>query len=234
MQRDVLDLVGERTGEDTTAEFILNPESRGPCLHIVDTSGSMVGDAMAELNAGLDLYQRLLAEDPLAAKLAETALMTFGERPVLVQDFATLENLRIPQLIADGSTPMSQAILRGLELLAERKRVYKANRISYYRPWIFLLTDGAPTDPKLWPSAVEQVRRGEANKEFVFFPIGVGEHADMKKLAELSVRPPARLRGNNFQEFFRWLALSLRQVSASMPGQVVAMPPMTTWGSVEV
>ena len=234
MQRDALELIGERTGGDTTAEFINNPEPRCPCLLSGDTSASMAGDPMEELNAGLALYQRLLAEDPLAAKRAETALMTFGERPVLVQDFATLQNLRIPQLTADGSTPMSQAILRGIELLAERKRSYRSNKITCYRPWIFLFTDGAPTDPQLWPNAVEQVRRGEADKEFVFFPIGVGEHADMKKLAELSVRPPARLHGNNFQEFFRWLARSLRQVSASMPGQLVAMPPMSGWGSVEV
>ena len=110
--------------------------------------------------------------------------MTFGERPVLVQDFATLENLKIPHLTAAGRTPMSEAILRGLQLLAERKRIYKANRISYYRPWIFLLTDGAPTDPNLWPSAVEQVRRSRrANEELMLLPSAWS--SAMKKLAGL-------------------------------------------------
>ena len=234
MPRDVLDLISERTDEDTTAEFIRNPEPRGPVLLGGDTSHSMAGDPIAELNAGLALYPRLLADDPLAAKRAETAILTFGGSPVLAHDFATVQNLRIPHLTADGGTPMSAAILRGLDLLAERKRVYRENRITCYTPWFFLLTDGAPTDPELWPSAIEFVRRGEAKNEFVFFAIGVGEHADMKKLAELSVRPPARLHGNHFQEFFRWLAKSLVQKSQSMPGETIELAPISGWGSIKV
>ena len=66
---------------------------------------------------------------------------------------------------------MSAAIETGVELLAARKQTYKQAGLSYYRPWIFLITDGAPTDN--WKRAVELVRGGEQQKQFSFFAVGV-------------------------------------------------------------
>lgn len=209
-------------------EFAINPEPRCPVVLLMDTSGSMMGSPIQELNRGLQQFWEEVCSDTLAAKRVEVAVVTFG--PVkTVQEFSLLTQCQVPSCKADGVTPIGEAIVKGCSMLQDRKKLYKQNGITYFRPWMILITDGSPTDDI--SDAIEAIALGEKEKALAFFAIGVSD-ADMQVLGNLSVRDPLRLKGLSFKEFFSWLSASVTSVSQSTPGDIVPLKSPSGWAEV--
>lgn len=212
------------------AEFAENPEPRCPCILLLDTSASMQGTSIDELNNGLRAFREEIFSDSLALKRVEIAVVTFGPVSVM-HDFTTADSFHPVELTANGDTPMGTAVSKGLELLRNRKEVLRSNGIKLFRPWIFLITDGEPTDN--WGHLPELIRRGEESRSFSFFALGVS-NANFGVLQQIAVRSPMKLSGVRFKEFFLWLSASLKNVSRSNPGDSVSIPDYKPYGWSEV
>lgn len=217
-----------------TTDFAENPEPRCPLVLLLDTSYSMNGEPIRLLNEGLLALKDELLSDQLAAKRVEIATVTFG--PVQVQhDFVGASLYAAPNLSTSGDTPMGSAITKGLDLLHRRKDEYRANGIAFYRPWIFLITDGAPTDDV--QGAAAAIREGESSRSFSFFGVGTPD-ANMAILKQLSpARPPLILKDLRFRDLFVWLSNSMRSISRSAPSTEVKLENPSSpggWASVSV
>lgn len=217
---------------DEAVEFAENPEPRCPCILLLDTSGSMQGAPIEALNEGLRVFRESLIENSLASKRVEVAVVAFDSDVRVVQDFVTADQFEPPTLSAQGLTHIGSGIQQALDMIQSRKALYRVNGVAYYRPWIFLITDGEPQgEPEQIVQQVEQrLKDDEANKRVAFFPVGV-ENANMTRLAEISVRAPLKLKGLNFNDMFIWLSASMTAVSHSRIDEQVALPPVG-WGVV--
>ena len=214
-------------------DLIENPSARLPICLVLDTSGSMDGAPINELQEGIRIFYKALEEDEIAKLSAEIAIVTFGNGGVQVlNDFASIERQNIPRLTAGGLTPMGEAIEVALDLLENRKNEYKAAGVDYYQPWMVVMTDGMPTDDV--NNAIQRTKALVENRKLVVFPLAIGEQADKQVLEALSGKPALKLKGLNFKDFFVWLSKSVSKVSQSTPGEKVKLDTQTIdqWAEV--
>ena len=202
--------------EETTLD-VTNPAPRCPVMLLLDTSGSMSGDPVEELREGLKQFLRETSDDETASMSVELEIITFGGEAAIVSPFAPVNviNDNPPHLNASGSTPLGEALTLASNELKERRRLYKSKGISSYKPWVILMSDGAPNDD--WEEAAMAMRYLGEQKKLQYIGIGIGEKADFDTLRSiLPEHPgPVKLKGLCFREFFSWLTDSLKSVSAS-------------------
>ena len=170
---------------------------------LVDTSMSMMEKPIEELNHGLE------------------------ELP-----FKPAMEYQAPKLVAEGLTALNEAIDTALDVLEERKDLYKQNGINYYRPWLFVLTDGEATDEERESATKARLRGYIDRKKVVFMPMAIGESANKEKLREYYPEDaPSKVvlsaDSKHFKEAFVWLSESLTVIAKSDPtvSEEVNLPP---------
>ncbi|WP_433733975.1 vWA domain-containing protein [Nocardia sp. CA-129566] len=192
-----------------------NPDPRVACIVLADVSGSMSGPPIAALEAGFEAFVHYVTTDDLARKRAEVAVITFGSYAEVTVPLQEARMLQPARFAINGSTNMAAGIDLAIDMIEERKLEYKAVGIQYFRPWLLLLTDGAP-NPDGFDAAVARLNAMEAANGVTVFAIGVGENVDYGQLKRLSQqRTPAPLAGLKFEEFFEWLSASLGNMASS-------------------
>ena len=217
---------------ESAVEFAENSEPRCPCILLLDVSYSMSGAPINALNEGLRIFRDGLNQDGLTKKRVEIAIVTFGSKVKVVQEFVTVDRFWPQTIKVGGATYMGAGIDKALDILQARKALYKANAISYYRPWVFMITDGEPTDNDLVVDrAAQRIRDEESEKRVAFFAVGV-EGVNMTRLSQIVVRTPVKLKGLKFREMFLWLSASMDRVSHSKLDEQVPLTSPAGWGSV--
>lgn len=203
-----------------------------PAILLVDKSGSMQGAPINELNQGLIEFGQALEADSLAQGRADICIIGFDSNVQVEVGFRPATEYTAPTLSAGGCTALNEAIEVALDTLEERKKLYHAQGVEWYRPWLFVLTDGEATDTERESAAISRLRTAIENKKVVYMPLAVGPHANKRKLQEYyPTNAPSKhvlsASASNFKEAFVWVSNSLGVVAHSNP-QVqndVTLPP---------
>lgn len=226
-------------------EVIYNTSSsqRQLCVLVLDASGSMnesvPGTAKTRiqfLNEGIRVLHQDLMQDEVARNRVRLAIVLVGgpqDEAALMMDWTDIIDFEPFDLSAGGLTPLAQGLRIGLQIIEQEKQSLKLSGITYTRPWLFVMTDGIPTDdPAEWQAATAECHAAEKSRRCNIFPIGV-DGADMSVLAQVSATvPPVQMSSARFKEFFLWLSASSSSASRSSPGDTVQMANLNAWANV--
>lgn len=223
--------------------YVDNLSQRTPCLLILDASSSMAGrDSNGQcpidlLNEGIVTLRNELATDDVALSRVQIAAVNvggFSDQPELFLDWTDAVDFQPFAMKAGFNTPLGAGVLVGLDAIEQQKATLRSSGINYTRPWLFILTDGAPTDAdSVWRDACARARDYEARGKVQIYPIGVG-NVDLRKLAEISTTKPILMSGLKFRELFTWISGSLQAASNSAPGARIDLPSTDPWASVKL
>lgn len=208
-----------------TDEEPANFEQKMLCVLCLDTSGSMSGDPINQLNAALQRFQQELLSDSVARNRVEVAIVTFDSVAQTIQGPELLTDFTMPTLTTTGSTAMAAGIQEAIDLVNVRKAYYKKHGMPYYRPWIVMMSDGDPDYDQDIDGMSRKIQDANEHKNFVFAAIGVGydiKDATLQKLSK-SIIPPMRIQAVNFGKFFQWLSRSIGVISNSKDGKGVTL-----------
>jgi uncharacterized protein YegL len=194
----------------------------------------MTGQPINELNQAIQQFAREVRVDSLAAQRVEVAIISFASTVDVIQPFVTVDEFQPPYIPADGLTRMGGGIQLALQLIEQRKAEYRQHGISYFRPWLFLITDGQPEgeDPSETMRAFQELRQAEQGGKINFWPIGTGS-ANMQVLSSIGSRRAQFVNATRFADLFVWLSRSMQIVSNSRPQDQISLPPLD-WASTKV
>ena len=200
---------------------------RLPVYLLIDTSGSMRGEAIQAVNVGLQALVSELRQDPYALESVHISIITFDLEAKELFPLTPLDEVQIPEI----SVPKSGATFLGsaLELLVARvdKDVQRStpDQKGDWRPILFVMTDGTPNDTQAYHEmTVEVKKRGFGN--VVVCAAGPKAKIDvLKELADNIVHLETT-DSASFTSFFKWVSASV-SIGSSSAGVIepTVLPP---------
>ncbi|MDG5496020.1 TerY-C metal binding domain-containing protein [Niveispirillum sp. BGYR6] len=196
---------------------------RLPIFFLVDVSESMVGEKLYKLEEGIGAVVSTLRKDPYALEMAFLSVIAFAGKAKTVTQFTELFAFHPPELPVGGGTALGAALSHLMDEIDRTVVTTTPDRKGDWRPIIFLLTDGYPTD-NVTPALERWNRSYRHRVGLVAISIGGGaDHTLLKRLTDDVVVFNDSAQ-DAFARFIRWISMSIqsqsRSVSAGQDGKV--------------
>lgn len=183
---------------------------RLPVYILIDTSGSMQGEPIESVKAGLETMIASLRQDPFALESAFISLITFDKTVKILVPLTALTDLQLPEIDVpeSGATHTGAALETLLEQMDKEVQVSTPERKGDWMPLLFLLTDGKPSDIQVYRKAAEEVKRRKWGG-IIACAAGMKAQTEPLKLLTKQVYLLDTLDGTGFKRFFKWVSDSI-------------------------
>lgn len=216
--------------------FIAREPRPLPIFVLADTSGSMRGEKINELNLALrEMLNVLNAADDIRGKF-QLCVISFGREAEVLQPLADIEGLTLSELTAAGKTPMGEAFEMVKDMIEDRDTVSSRS----YTPTIVLISDGIPTDCSEemdrrknyfdW-EPLKELHQGERSSKCQRLALGIGEDANVEMLKAFIDNPDIPLiktkDASGITKFFRWVTMStVARMNSINPNETSVVAPV--------
>ncbi|MET0394574.1 MAG: VWA domain-containing protein [Chitinophagaceae bacterium] len=199
---------------------------RLPVYFLLDTSGSMYGEPIQALNNALSGMINTLRSDPQALDSLWLSIITFDREVKEVVPLTELVNFQLPEITCpqSGPTNMGEALLLLTTKVPKEVRKGDANQKGDWKPLLFIMTDGSPSDIAAFKEAVPKIK---ALRFGAIVACSAGAKAKDEYLKELTdaVVHLDTADSLTLKQFFKWVSDTIEQGNKSQgTGENVNLP----------
>lgn len=195
-------------------EFTATAARPLPVVLLADVSGSMAAEGkIAALNQSVrDMLATFSSSDDLRAEI-HVAIITFGGEARVHTPLAPAGSVKWTDMIADGGTPMGQAMAMAADLIEDRDKIPG----RAYRPTVVLISDGQPTDS--WQTGLERIAKQGRAQKADRFALAIGGDADVEMmrrfLADEKKQVFLAADARRIKDFFQFVTMTVTARSRS-------------------
>jgi len=176
---------------------------RLPVYLLLDTSGSMMGEPIEAVKNGVQVMLSTLKSNPQALETACLSVITFDSSARQIIPLTDLGSFQMKDIQATGTTSLGDALKVLANSIDNEVTKTSAETKGDWKPLVFIMTDGMPTDD--WKSGLNELQK---RKTGVIVGCGAGNNADttvLKKITENVVS----IEIDDISKFFQWVTASI-------------------------
>ncbi|RMA15054.1 VWA domain-containing protein [Providencia stuartii] len=189
---------------------------RLPVYLLIDTSGSMRGESIHAVNVGIQAMLNALRQDPYALESVHIAIITYDNEAREFIPLTALENFQFTDIVvpSSGGTFTGAALECLIQCVDRDIRRTDDTQKGDWRPLVFLMTDGTPSDSYTYTEAIKEIKKRSFGS---IIACAVGPKAKHDHLKQLTSQVVAleTLDSNAFSGFFKWVSASVSSGSSS-------------------
>ena len=187
---------------------------RLPIYIIIDTSGSMNGEPILSVNVGLQAMVHALRQDPHALETVHLSIITFDNDVKEIFPLTALEEVQIPEITCpkSGATNLGTALELAMKHMERDVSKSDTDKKGDWRPMLFIMTDGSPSDTALFNEMVIKIRQSDFGKIIACAAGSKAKESFLKQITDTVVSLDTT-DSASFSSFFKWVSASVEQSS---------------------